>query len=336
MSGETDYSVVLVLVDWDNLFFQAKDAVHLKYRGKKDLYGYRLLIEMVRISRKTVGTAKELRVLIFTNNANSLPAICYQISKSPGIEVQVIAGASRSRQRDKDTPGKSYDEEDPVDETLLASASAHLESPRVSEIFLASGDGGFTPTAENPWTRGTPWRLITVADVYNPKEHMRMVSERLKRAQLQTPLIIDPQNVVYTDKSTYDFQENTDAAREGTLDILNAEFFLTAFERIKLLVRDARDKMHGDYLQSELIRATWRSLMLDWAPHGFLKRHVKQVVEILKDGDLAKKLNGMLYDPRSQEALERSRGPEGEPAEPQLTWEEGRLPPEIPEIENTS
>lgn len=329
MAVDTDYPVVLVLVDWDNMYFQAKDAIALKYRGKKDLYTYRLLIELVRIAGDTAGAARELRMLIFTNNANSLPAICHELSKSPGIDVQVIAGASRIRQRDKDKPGKTHDEEDPVDLSLLATAKAHLESPRVNEIYLATGDGGFAPDPKNDWTVGKPWRLITVADIYNQREHMRMVSERLKRAMHKPPLNIDPQKIIYTETSTYDFEQNVHAASDGTMQSINVDFFMAVYEKIKKLVKYAQKNLHDDYSQTELVRATWRSLMLDWAPHGFLKRHVTQVVEILKSGALAKRLEGMLYDPRSQEALTRHQGSDGEPAEPLLIWEDGKIPTEV-------
>lgn len=320
----TDTKVVLVLVDWNNVMFQARDVARMITKtSTTEVYNYCLLIEIIKVVRAHAGANKEVRVRVFTNSAGDLPTIAHVLSRHRDLDILIIEGAARARQRDSAQMGKAYDDEDPVDLALLAGARSELESPRVEEIILVSGDGGFTPSPEHNWVADKPWRLLVVADVYNPKAKLSFVAERLKRAAPEAPLIVDPKAVIFRQTSSYSYEEydaehfSRDPSAENV-----TRFLVDTVDTVK----ETLGEIHASadrYEQKELVTTVWRSLLLQWAPLGFRRQHVSQIVELLVVGTLAKHVGGALVEPRSKQALEQYAKTSGDMPAAQVVWKDG-------------
>jgi len=300
---------VILAIDWMNNLARAHtvldhgkhtaikypgDAVRNRSRPHQPslVYPERMLAAFLGKARKLTGNDAEIIGRVYTSVQrqgaiafNVLTEACY------AFDFSLLTAPARIRPSDPREPWAA--EPDPVDAVMIKDIRELMRSGDVAKVFLCSADQDFLDLATDLAKKGIDVRVLTIANIYNPKKPLGNVRNTIREAVVGVHGV-DPTNLCFNEHSALTVR---DALARAQQDHIINEFFNAAIATIAAL-STPEAKLSVD----ELTGRAWRALLNPWVTYGFTKMLLNRLILFLMDSTHPRKEEGYLDSSRTKDA----------------------------------
>ncbi len=181
-------------------------------------------------------------------------------------------------------------EPDAVDIVMIKDLRELTRSGDVTKVFICSADQDFLDLATELAKAGISVHVLTIADIYDPKEPLGNVRDTIREAVGGNVHGVDPTNLCFNSYSTLTID---DALKRSEQDAVINNFLTAAIAIIAGIATPENKLSIG-----ELTGRAWRALINPWVTHGFTRTLLGHLILLLTHQNHERKEEGYLDSTR--------------------------------------